>query len=141
MKGLHVEVDNQVFKELFLASPVASYVCDNDGYVIAFNDAAVSLWGRQPELKKDRWSGALACYYPDGRPMALEDSPMAIVLSGQPGAVREELVIERPDGTRRNVLVFPHPIRNDSGHREKCPSRTADRHDGVSGFLTAADRR
>jgi len=115
MKGLHVEVDNQVFKELFLASPVASYVCDNDGYVIAFNDAAVSLWGRQPELKKDRWSGALACYYPDGRPMPLEDSPMAIVLSGQPGAVREELVIERPDGTRRNVLVFPHPIRNDSG--------------------------
>ncbi|MFC3199030.1 PAS domain S-box protein [Parapedobacter deserti] len=114
MNGLHAEVDNRVLRELFLASPVASYVCNREGYLIAFNDAAVTLWGRRPELEKDRWSGAHAVYYADERPMLLEQSPMAMVLNGEEKS-REELIIERPDRTRRHVLVFPKVIRTADG--------------------------
>lgn len=110
MGALHDGIDDRVFRDLFLASPIASYVCDRGGYLIAFNDAAVSLWNRQPEINKDRWSGAHAIYYPDGQPMPLEVSPMAVVLETGEWNSGEELIIERPDGTRRNVLVFSKPI-------------------------------
>lgn len=110
MKGSHVELDNQIFKALYLASPVASYVCDEDGYLIAFNEAASSVWGRMPVLKQDKWSGAIAHYYPDGRPMPVAESPMAGALGAQGEMGWEELVIERPDGVRRTVLVFTKPV-------------------------------
>src|SRR5690606_30028695 len=115
MKSSHMEVDNLAFKALFVASPIASYVCDKDGYIIAFNDAAVSLWGRRPALGTEKWSGAFAVYYPDGRPIPLEVTPMAIALTEHEGKYEEELIIERPDGTRRNVSVFPKPIRTATG--------------------------
>ncbi len=112
MKGSHVELDNQVFKALYLASPVAGYVCDERGYLITFNEAALSLWGRKPELWKDKWSGAMAHYYPDGTPMPIAETPMAGASDGQRGMGSEEMVIERPDGTRRAVLVFAQPLGN-----------------------------
>lgn len=114
MKELHA-VDDAIFKELFLASPVASYVCSWSGYIIAFNEAAVSLWGQRPEIGEAKWSGAFATYYPDGRPVLGEDSPMAAVLTGKEHVDNIELIIERADGIRRNVLVFPKPIRSATG--------------------------
>lgn len=114
MKELNA-ADDPIFKELFLASPVASYICNRSGYIIAFNEAAVSLWGQRPELGKAKWSGAFASYYPDGRPMRKEESPMAAVLEEREDVDNVELIIERTDGTRRNVLVFPKPIRSSTG--------------------------
>ncbi len=108
-------IDNYIFKELFLASPVASYICNPRGYIVAFNGAAESLWGYRPKLGVVRWSGAITMYYPDGRAMPAEESPMASVLDGKENTNDVELIIERADGTRRNVLVFPKPIRSSTG--------------------------
>src|SRR5690606_2290393 len=91
-------VDNSIFKELFLASSVASYICNSTGHIIAFNEAAELLWGRQPELGITKWSGATAIYYPDGRVVPAEESPMALVLGGKENANEVELIIERPNG-------------------------------------------
>ncbi len=115
MKRLREEVDNWILRELFLVSPVASYVCDNLGYLIAFNDAAAQLWGRQPEIGKDKWCGSLAVYYPNGRTMPFEEFPTTAVLKGLEVKYGEDVIIERPDGSRRNVLVFSKPIRAVSG--------------------------
>lgn len=114
MKELEA-VDNYIFKELFLASPVASYICNPAGYIIACNEAAESLWGYRPELGVVKWSGATALYHPDGRSMLGEESPMALVLEGNEDAVDVELIIERANGARRNVLVFAKSIRSPSG--------------------------
>jgi len=108
-------VDDYIFKELFLASPVASYICNPAGHIIAYNEAAESLWGRRPELGVVKWSGATAIYFPDGRPMPVEESPMALVLGEKEETVDVEMMIERSDGVRRNVLVFAKPIRSLSG--------------------------
>ncbi|SEL28695.1 PAS domain-containing sensor histidine kinase [Parapedobacter koreensis] len=110
MKKVRKEVDNQIFRELFFASPIAGYLCDKDGFLKAYNPAAISLWERQPEIGKERWSGAFAIFYVDGRPMPAEKSPMAMVLAGKEDRTGEELVIQRPDGTQRIVLVFPKLI-------------------------------
>ncbi|MFB2117875.1 PAS domain S-box protein [Parapedobacter sp. 2B3] len=115
MKESHIGVDNRIYKELFLASPVASYICDSEGYIVGFNEAAVSLWGRRPQIGKEKWSGAIAVYYADGQPMPSEAMPMARAMCGHTDAGGQELIIGRPDGTRRIVLVFPKPMRTDSG--------------------------
>lgn len=108
-------MDNRIFEELFSASPIASYICDQEGYIVAFNDAAAALWGRRPELGKEKWSGAYATYGPDGRSIELEETPMALTVQRQETSSGQELVIERPDATRRTILVFPKVMRTDAG--------------------------
>ncbi|MEC3881670.1 PAS domain S-box protein [Parapedobacter sp. 10938] len=107
-------IDDRIYKELFLASPVASYICDHNGVIVEFNAAAELLWGRKP-LADEKWSGAAAVYYADGQPMALEDTPMARAIREQRDTCGQELIIARPNGARRVVLAFPKPIRTEAG--------------------------
>ena len=101
--------------QLLQALPVAAYTCDAHGRVTEFNDAAVALWGRAPELGTEVWCGSYRLYRSDGSPMSHESSPMArTVLEGQP-ILGEEIVIERPDGTRRHVMPHPQILRDDQG--------------------------
>lgn len=108
-------VDSYIFKDLFLASPVASYICDPSGKIVAYNKAAVTLWGGRPDSGSTKWSGVSALYFPDGRLMEPEESPMAIALTENIETADLELVMERADGTRRNVLVFAKPVWSPSG--------------------------
>ncbi|WP_353184667.1 PAS domain S-box protein [Parapedobacter lycopersici] len=114
MKDLFPRVTNRVFKEMFLASPLAGYICDKAGVLLAYNDAAVALWGRKPEIGLEKWSGASASYYADGRPMSLDAFPVAM----QPEAgvtSYNEVIIERPNGVRRNVLVYSQALLDEKG--------------------------
>ncbi|MEO5650937.1 MAG: PAS domain-containing protein, partial [Ginsengibacter sp.] len=48
------EKEKQYF-QLLKTLPVAIYTCDAQGYLTYYNDAAQELWGRKPNVKKDRW--------------------------------------------------------------------------------------
>lgn len=98
------------FKELVLTSPVAIYTCNQQGYITFFNQAAVTLWGRTPEIGRDLWCGSWKIYSPDGKPMQLDTCPMARTLKEGKPFEGAEITIERPDLTFRNLLVFPRPI-------------------------------
>jgi len=115
MKRPHTGIDDLVYKELFSASPVASYICDGDGYIVEFNAAAELLWGRRPVPGEEKWSGAAAVYDVDGREIPLEATPMAMAIREQVDECGQELSILRPDGTRRVVLAFPKSIRAEDG--------------------------
>lgn len=93
----------------------AVYACDADGYLTVFNDAAANLWGRSPKIGIEKWCGSLRIYYPDGSDMPLTDCPMAIALRDGVPVTGREIVVERPDGTRRHVLPHPQPLFDDSG--------------------------
>jgi len=102
------------YRQLVQAMPAAVCTCDAQGRVTLFNQAAVALLGREPELGKHSWCGFFRAYRPDGTPLPMEDCPMAVTLrEGRP--VREEVVIERPDGTRRNLMLYPEPLFDSSG--------------------------
>jgi len=103
------------YRQLVQSLPNAVYVCDIDGQVALFNEAAVELWGRRPRIGRDLWCGSLRIYLPDGTPLAVENCPMAIALRERREVTGCEIVIERPDGSRRNVLPFPRPLRDRSG--------------------------
>ena len=103
------------YRDLIQALPSAIYTCDERGRVTLFNQAAVDLWGREPEVGKDLWCGSWKIYSPDGTPLPLHECPMAVTLREGRAIRGQEIVIERPDGTRRHVLPHPEPIRNAEG--------------------------
>ncbi len=112
---LSVAESERRYRNLVHALPAALYTCDAQGRVTLFNKAAVDLWGREPELNVEYWCGSASIYNPDGSRLALDDCPMAVTIK-QGRAVRDqEIIIERPDGTRRNVLPHPEPVFDADG--------------------------
>jgi len=103
------------YRGLIQALPTALYTCDERGLITLYNQAAVDLWGREPEVGRDLWCGSWKIYRPDGTALPLDECPMAVTLREGRAMWGEEIVIERPDGTRRHVLPHPEPMRNAAG--------------------------
>jgi two-component system, chemotaxis family, CheB/CheR fusion protein len=97
------------FRTLVKELPAGVYSCDAQGRITFYNDAAVKIWGREPEPGKDLWSGSFKMYKSDGTPLPLESSPIAIAVKEGRTIPGEEIIIERPDGTRSNVQAYPQP--------------------------------
>ncbi|WP_052573824.1 PAS domain-containing protein [Haloferula sp. BvORR071] len=95
--------------------PAAIYTCDAAGFVETFNAAAAVLWGREAVPGTDRWCGSCKIFQPDGRPLPLEECPMARTLRGEEFPGGGEIIVERPDGSRRNVMAYPQALRDSSG--------------------------
>jgi PAS domain S-box-containing protein len=93
---------------------VAVYATDAEGGITFFNEAAVALWGRIPELG-ERWCGSWRLYWPDGRPMPHEESPMAVAILQDRPIRGVEAELERPDGTRGVFVAYPTPIHDAAG--------------------------
>jgi PAS domain S-box-containing protein len=110
-------LENEVkHKQLLLSLPVAVYTCDNKGRLELYNDAAVELWGRKPEAGKDLWCGSWKIFRTDGSVLPLDECPMAIALKEGRKVTGTEIIIERPDGERRNILPHPEPIFDVEGN-------------------------
>lgn len=101
--------------ELLEALPVAVYSTDADGTLTLFNQTAADLWGMKPQLGSARWCGAWRLYWPDGRPMPHNESPLAVSLAEGREVRGVEAVAERPDGTRVPFLSFPSLKRDRQG--------------------------
>jgi PAS domain S-box-containing protein len=106
------------YRKLFNLVPVAVYACDAEGMIQEFSQRAAEMWGRVPERNnpEERYCGSFKMYYPDGRFMPHAECPMARVLHGETLQPHElELLVERPDGLRRNVIANPRPLKNEQG--------------------------
>ena len=98
--------------------PLAAYgVRAPDGVIEWFNSKAAELWGRVPAIgdTDERFCGAHALYRADGSYMAHCDNPVAVVLRTGISVHEEEVIIERPDGSRVTVAVHVDPIRDRNG--------------------------
>jgi len=103
------------FRHLVQSLPAAIYTCDAQGRITLYNEAAVALWGRHPELNQDLWCGSWRIFNLDGSPIALETCPMAVAIREGRSVRGREIIIERPDGSRAHVLPYPDPIHDSSG--------------------------
>ena len=109
-----LQLSQHRYRELIHSLPAAVYTCDAQGRIQLYNQAAVILWGREPEIGKDLWCGSWKIYRPDGTPLPLDECPMAVTLREGRAVRGEEIVIERPDGSKRHVVPHPEPIRDAS---------------------------
>lgn len=101
--------------EVFKAFAGAVYTTDAEGWLTYYNDAACDLWGFRPVLGKARWCGSWRLYEHDGTPVPHDESPMAVAL--RTGAISrgQQMLLERPDGTRVPIIPSPTPLRDASG--------------------------
>ena len=103
------------FRDLLDALPMAIYTTDANGRITFFNQAAVELSGRTPEIGSDQWCVTWRLYWPDGRAMAHHECPMARALKEDRSVRGEEAIAERPDGTRVPFMPYPTPLHDAAG--------------------------
>jgi PAS domain S-box-containing protein len=105
------------FRELVDKLPIAVYVCDSSGLVENYNRRALELWGRKPCQGENLqpFCGACRIYSPEGKPLTHPDCPMGEALVTSQAVIDRELIIERPDGSRRTTIVNVIPRRDEHG--------------------------
>src|SRR5437879_917631 len=97
--------------------PVGVCVCDRAGSVIRYNRAAAELWGRSPRTgdPTPRFCGSYRLFGLSGDLIPHAKCPMGEVLATGQGLRDQEIVFERPDGTRIVALVDIEAIKDSSG--------------------------
>ena len=115
IKPFEIPEPDSVYANLLDRLPAAVYVCDANGFITYYNEAAVTLWGRRPELGKDLWCGSWKIFDLDGTPIPLDSCAMAETLKAGTAVARKEIIIEQAGGQRFHVLPQPHPILDKDG--------------------------
>jgi PAS domain S-box-containing protein len=105
----------QHFRRLLEILPAAVYTTDAAGRITFYNQAAVEMAGRRPELGKDEWCVTWRLYWPDGTPMRHDEYPMAVALREGRAVRGAEAIAERPDGSRVPFVPYPTPLFDASG--------------------------
>ena len=96
------ETAKKKFESVLSLMPGGVYTCDVDGRITYFNQRAAELWGRAPKLNSDEetFCGSFRILASDGTPIPLSECPMAQAIKTGKPSHNEEVVIERPDGSR-----------------------------------------
>jgi PAS domain S-box-containing protein len=97
--------------------PVGVYVCDQDGLIVRYNRAASELWGCSPKVgdPAKRFCGSYRLYGSNGVLIPHAKCPMSDVLATGRELHDQEIIIERPDGTRLVALVNIAAIKDSTG--------------------------
>jgi two-component system, chemotaxis family, CheB/CheR fusion protein len=108
---------NAEFYRLLAKLPAAAYTCDVDGLITYVNERAVELWGREPLLNDpvDRFCGSFRLFSPDGSPIRHDGCWMALALRDGRAYNEQEIIIQRPDGSRCIVLAYANPFLDEQG--------------------------
>lgn len=97
--------------------PMPAYVCDKRGVIVAYNDRVADLWGRAPVAGDVRevYCGFVNRFRRDGSAMPRDNAPVAHALMTGRRVGDFELTVERPDRSRRTVLVNVGLLRDEQG--------------------------
>jgi signal transduction histidine kinase/ActR/RegA family two-component response regulator len=105
------------FPRLLEALPAAAYTCDAQGLITYYNRRAVLAWGREPKLNdpEDRYCGSFRMSTIDGAWVPHDQCWMARCIKERRAFEGEEIVVERPDGSRLVVLAHAIPTFDQAG--------------------------
>jgi len=106
------------YKTLIELVPLAAYaIRAPDGAIVWYNSRAADLWGRRPVIGDldECFCGSYRLYSTDGTYMARSDTPIANALKSGISLHQQEVIVERPDGSRVTVCVHIDPIRDGNG--------------------------
>lgn len=110
-----IEESEKRYRDLIENLPIATVSSDFNGRILLYNKAAVALWGREPDIENDKWCGSWKIFCKNGNPLPNEISPMAKAIREGRKATSEEIIVERPNGDKLNVLIHPVPYKDSSG--------------------------
>jgi PAS domain S-box-containing protein len=133
MPSVVVVEDQFPGSDLLSMLPLGAYVCDNEGYIKKYNEQAVKIWGRNPEIDKEKWCGSYKSYTPDGNEFSLENGPVAIAIREGKAVTGLEIIFERPDGSKVNIIPHPTPIFDNAGNVKGAVNIMVDITDLITG--------
>jgi PAS domain S-box-containing protein len=107
-----------------LSDPI--YVCDAAGYINVYNNAAAELWGREPEIGKEKFCAAVRIRNSDGSHLQIDKYPIVQSLRFNIPVQSEEIIMERPDGSVRRVIQYTTPIYDVWGKLSGVVNRMVD---------------
>jgi len=110
-----IEESEKQYVQLVHDLPAAVYTCDLNGKILLYNKAAVELWGRAPEVGEELWCGSMKLYDINENPVPREESPILMAIKKRSKIEGRDLIVERPDGTRRHVTAYPTPNFSSAG--------------------------
>ena len=110
----HRDSNNKLF---FLTEliPVAICCTDRDGNITYYNKQAAKLWGRQPKINDPeelKYCGAVEIFDLNGSRIKNADTPLAIALRTGIPVRNKEIIIKRPDNTKKAVLAHVDLLYN-----------------------------
>jgi PAS domain-containing protein len=110
--------DTQLLQRTLARLPAGAYTCDGEGLITYFNQHALQVWGRAPALHDpaDRYCGSFRLFAADGSMIAHDECWMALAIRHRREYLGEEIVVERPDGSRATVLAYATPVLDDDGN-------------------------
>jgi PAS domain-containing protein len=95
----------------------AAFLVDADGVLVFFNERAGELLGVHYEeagpMPPEEWGGRFAPTGLDGRPMPLEELPLAIALQGRPA--HKPMRIQSGRGDTYDIDVTSFPLEGQAG--------------------------
>jgi PAS domain S-box-containing protein len=103
------------FREMVDTLPAAVFTTDAQGRITHFNQAAVELAGRVPQVGTDQWCITWKLFRSDGTPLAHDECPMALALKEGRIVNGEETIIEQPNGKRLWCVPYPRLLRDAEG--------------------------
>lgn len=109
-----IRESEQHLRDLLEALPAAVYTTDATGRITFFNNAAVEMSGRTPQIG-DMWCVTWRLYNTDGTLLPHDQCPMAVALKENRAVRGAEAIAERPDGTRIPFIPFPTPLYGAEG--------------------------
>lgn len=95
--------------------PLAVYICNRLGNITFYNSSAVHLWGQSPDLEAVKWSGAYRAFNASGEELSEDDYAEFANFDDNKAFQAIEMVIERPSGVKKNVLLHVKPIYSTLG--------------------------
>ncbi|NEJ73413.1 PAS domain S-box protein [Rhizobium phaseoli] len=109
-----IRESEQHMRDLLEALPAAVYTTDATGRITFYNNAAVEMSGRTPQVG-DMWCVTWRLYNTDGTPLPHDQCPMATALKENRPVRGAEAIAERPDGRRVPFIPYPTPLRDADG--------------------------
>ncbi|PZF70981.1 PAS domain-containing sensor histidine kinase [Taibaiella soli] len=110
------EQNSEAFYEQFIgAIDIPFYTLNAEGKLTFYNEAAADLWGRSPLLGNDLWNNEFELLNPDGTMLEIAASPVAVCFRERRPVTGQEVIIVRPDGSRRHVISHPQPLFDNDG--------------------------
>jgi PAS domain S-box-containing protein len=94
----------------------AIYICDADGHIKLYNRAAAEIWGREPELGKELYCGGWHVLDVNGQAIPVESNPLVQAYKEGKPIHGSDVIIQRPDGSIRQVIQFSTPLYDSSGN-------------------------
>ncbi len=96
--------------------PIAIYICDLDGKIIYYNDAATELWGEKPGAD-EKWGGFAEVFDETGTFVKKDEGPVSKIIKKDVIVGEINYLCIRKDGKKINVFANPQPLINAKGEK------------------------